>query len=93
MYKNKKQKSIPKFKNDDEERKFWAKNDFSDYVDQYEPVKLKLSKLKPSKRSITVRMPESLLAQLKKLAHKRDVPYQSLLKIFLADRVKKEITT
>jgi predicted DNA binding CopG/RHH family protein len=88
-----KNKKLPKFKNEKEEREFWAEHDFSDYVDQFEPVKLNLSKLKPSTKSITVRMPETLLAQLKKLANKRDIPYQSLLKIFLAERVKKEIKT
>lgn len=86
-----KNKKLPKFKNEDEEREFWAEHEFSDYLDQFEPVKLNLSELKPSTKSITVRMPESLLAQLKKLAHKKDVPYQSLMKVFLAERVKKEV--
>lgn len=90
MVKNKKQNRIPKFKNEDEERKFWATHDFTDYIDQFKPVRLDLSELKPSTKPITIRLPESLLESLKNLAHKRDVPYQSLMKIFLAERVKRE---
>lgn len=91
MSKSKKLKTIPKFKNEEEEREFWAIHDFTDYLHQFKPVELDLSELKPSTRPITIRLPESLLAALKNLAHKRDVPYQSLLKIFLAERVKKEL--
>ncbi len=83
-------KPIPKFKNEDEEREFWATHDTAEYFDTSRPIELDLSELKPSTKSITVRLPESLLAALKTLAHKRDVPYQSLMKIFLAERVKKE---
>ena len=87
---SKKSKAIPKFKNEDEEREFWATHDLTDYLGHFQPVELDLSELKPSSKSVTVRLPESLLAALKNLAHKRDVPYQSLMKIFLAERVKKE---
>lgn len=87
---NKKIRSIPKFKNEDEEREFWATHDLTDYLDYFQPVKLDLSELKPSSKSVTIRLPESLLAALKNIAHKKDVPYQSLMKIFLAERVKKE---
>ncbi len=90
MKKDKKIKTIPRFKNEDEERKFWATHEATDYLDQFEPVKLDLSELKPSTKPITIRLPESLLASLKTLANKRDVPYQSLMKVFLAERVKKE---
>jgi predicted DNA binding CopG/RHH family protein len=90
MVKNKKIKSIPKFKNEDEEREFWATHDATDYIDQFKPVKFDLSELKPSTRPITIRLPESLLASLKTLANKKDVPYQSLMKVFLAERVKRE---
>jgi len=90
MKKNKKLKKLPVFKNEDAERKFWAKHDFVDYEDQFEEVELDLSELRPSTRPVTVRLPESLLGSLKKLAHKQDVPYQSLMKVFLAERVKKE---
>jgi predicted DNA binding CopG/RHH family protein len=91
MSRSKKIKPIPKFKNENEEREFWATHDLTDYLDQFKPVELDLSELKPSTKSVTIRLPESLLATLKSLAHKRDVPYQSLMKIFLAERVKKEI--
>lgn len=87
---NKASKTIPEFKNEDEEREFWAKHDLTDYLDYFQPVKLDVSELKPSSKSITIRLPESLLEALKNIAHKRDVPYQSLMKIFLAERVKKE---
>lgn len=82
---------IPKFKNEDEERDFWANHDLTDYFDLLEPVKLDLSKLKPSTESISLRLPAFLLARIKELANKRDVPYQSLIKIFLAERVEREL--
>jgi len=87
-----KPKIIPKFKNEDKEREFWATHDLTDYLDQFRPIELDLSELKPSTKSVTIRLPESLLAALKKLANKKDVPYQSLMKIFLAERIKKEQT-
>lgn len=83
-------KPIPRFKNEDEEREFWAIHDATDYFDTARPLELDLSELQPSTRSITIRLSESLLAALKQLAHKRDIPYQSLLKNFLAERVEKE---
>lgn len=83
-------KPIPKFKNEDEEREFWATHDTTEYFDTEKPVEFDLSDLKPSTRPITVRLPESMLADLKMLANKKDVPYQSLLKIFLDERIKKE---
>jgi len=86
------QKIIPKFKNEDQERQFWSKNDLSDYLHQFKPINIDLSELKPSTKSITIRLPESLLSSLKKLAHQKDVPYQSLLKVYLSDRVKQETT-
>lgn len=90
MSKNKQPPSIPQFKSEDEERNFWATHDLTDYIDQFRPVELDLSALKPSTKSITIRLPESLLAALKTLANKRDVPYQSLMKILLAERIKEE---
>lgn len=89
----KKVKSIPKFKNEDEERDFWSKNDLADYFDLYEPVDLDLSKLKPSTESISLRLPGYLLRRIKELANAKDVPYQSLMKIFLAERVERELRT
>ena len=87
----KKLKKVPKFKNEDQEREFWAKHDVVDYFDINNPVKIDLSELKPSTRPITIRLSESLLATLKTIANKKDVPYQSLMKIMLAERVNKEI--
>jgi predicted DNA binding CopG/RHH family protein len=86
-------KYIPKFKSIEEERSFWDKNSITDYMHQMKPVKLDLSQLKPSTHSVTVRLPESLLSSLRLLANKRDVPYQSLMKVFLHDRVKAELCT
>lgn len=87
----KKQLRLPKFKNEDEERDFWANHDFTDYVDQFEEVNLDLSKLKPSTESISLRLPAYLLGRIKEIANSRDVPYQSLMKMFLAERVDKEL--
>ena len=87
----KKLKPIPKFKNEDEERDFWAKTDSSEYFDWDNPVKLDLSKLKPTTETISLRLPGYLLMRLKEIANSRDVPYQSLMKIFLAERVEKEL--
>ena len=81
---------LPKFKSEDEEREFWASHDLTDYLDSFEPVDLDLSELRPSTKSVTIRLPESLLVSLKTIAHKKDVPYQSLMKIFLAEKVKEE---
>jgi len=87
----KKLKSIPKFKNEDEERDFWAKADSSEYFDWSKAEEVVFSNLKRSTKSISLRLPESTLLDLKLLANKRDVPYQSLMKIFLAERVEKEL--
>ena len=86
-----KRKQIPAFASDDEERSFWASHDSSDYVDWRRAARPSFPDLKPSLRTISLRLPESMIGQLKLLAHKRDVPYQSLLKQFLAERLKREI--
>lgn len=83
-------KPIPRFKNEDEERAFWAAHDTTEYFDTTRPVEFDLSRLKPSTRSVTVRLPESLLWSLKRMANKRDVPYQSLMKILLAEKVEED---
>ncbi|MFH0942954.1 MAG: BrnA antitoxin family protein [Candidatus Beckwithbacteria bacterium] len=83
-------KKLPRFKNEDQEREFWAKHDFTDYIDQFKPVELDLSELRPSTKPITVRLSESLIASLKQLAHKKDVPYQSLMKIYLEKAVEQD---
>jgi len=82
----KKLKEIPKFRSEKEEREFWAKHDSVDYINWDRSIRNPvLSSLKLSAKPISVRLPESLIASLKFLANKRDVPYQSLLKIFLAE--------
>jgi len=90
--KQKKINVIPRFKNEDEEREFWARHSVLDFPDRFKPVKLDFSKLKPSTSAVTVRLPAFLVENLKFLANKRDVPYQSLLKIFLAQRVEEELS-
>jgi len=84
-------KPIPNFRNEDEEREFWATHDVTDYFDLSKPVELDLSKLKPTTKSISLRLPAYLLSRIKEIANSRDVPYQSLMKIFLAERVEKEL--
>ena len=86
-------KRIPKFRNEDEEREFWASHDSTEYINWNQAEKFTLSKLKPSVRKISLRLPESMLEELQLLANKRDVPYQSLLKIFLTERIEKELGT
>lgn len=84
-------KKIPKFKSIKEEREFWAAADSTQYIDWKKGKKMLLPKLKPSVKTISLRLPESMLEELKLLANRRDVPYQSLLKIFLAERIEKEL--
>jgi predicted DNA binding CopG/RHH family protein len=84
-------KKIPRFENEDQERDFWASHDSTEYIDWEQGRRVKFPNLKPSTRTISLRLPESMLDDLKMLANKRDVPYQSLLKIFLAERIKEEL--
>lgn len=87
----KKFKKIPHFKNEDEEREFWATHDSTEYVDWSKAEQVIFPNLKPSTEAISLRLPQYLLARIKQIANFRDVPYQSLMKIFLAERVKKEL--
>lgn len=84
-------KRVPKFSSEDEERAFWAKRDSVEYVDWSKAQRVKLPNLKPSTRTISIRLPETLIEDLKLLANKRDVHYQSLLKIYVAERVEEEL--
>ena len=84
-------KAIPRFESEDQERDFWSSHDSSEYVSWSEARKVVLPELRPTLKTISLRLPASLLEELKLLANKRDVPYQSLLKVFLAERVKKEL--
>ncbi len=81
---------LPKFKNEDEEFAFWSTHSPLDYQSNFRPVQFDLSELKPSTRTISIRLPESMISQLKELANKRDVPYQSLLKVLLGQKIKEE---
>ena len=84
-------KKLPKFRSESEERAFWAEHDSTEYVDWSKAERLVLPNLKSSVKTISLRLPEHMLAELKVLAHKKDVPYQSLIKLFLAERLEKEL--
>ncbi len=84
-------KKTPKFKSEAEERLFWQEHDSTEYLDWSDAEEVLLPKLKPSTRSISIRLPESMIDELKVLANKRDVPYQSLLKIFISERIDAEM--
>ena len=83
-------KPIPKFESEDQEREFWASHDSTEYIVWKGVARVTFANLKPSTKTISIRLPESLLERLKLLANQRDVPYQSLMKIFLAERVDEE---
>lgn len=80
-------KKIPKFKTENEERNYWAKNDVTEYFKVSSGKKMNFPNLKPSTQTISLRLPEDLLEELKILANKRDVPYQSLIKILLRQKI------
>ena len=84
-------KDIPKFKNEDEERQFWAEHDSTEFVDWSKAKRGVFPNLKPSTKTISLRLPESMLEELKLLANKNDVPYQSLVKVFLSERIESEL--
>lgn len=84
-------RKVPKLKSEDAEREFWASHDSVDHVDWANAKPVKFSNLRPSTRTISIRLPESLIEDLKLIANKRDVPYQSLLKVFVAERVEEEL--
>jgi len=83
-------KQIPKFKSLEEEAEFWYSHDSTEYVDWSKAEKAIFPNLKPSTESISLRLPSPLLARLKSLANQKDVPYQSLMKVYLSERVDKE---
>jgi len=86
-----KKKRIPKFRNEDEERDFWSSHDSTEYIDWSEAKDVTMPKLKPTLKTISIRLPEIMIEELKLLSNKRDVPYQSLMKIFLTERVEQEL--
>ncbi len=84
-------RETPRFKNEDEERTFWATHDVTDFVDPRFARRVYFPNLKPTLRTISIRVPEYLIWELKTLANERDIPYQALLKSLLAERVEEEI--
>lgn len=80
-------KKIPKFKNISQESDFWRKNDSTEYIDWNEASIVSFPNLKPSTESISLRLPENLLNEIKILANKQDIPYQSFIKMLLAQSV------
>jgi len=90
MTKRATRKAVPAFSSEAEERRFWETHDTSPFVDWAKARVAVFPNLKPSTETISLRLPAALLAELKALANKRDVPYQSLLKVFLAERVDRE---
>lgn len=85
-------KKIPEFRSEEEEFEFWSKADSTEYLDWSKAKRVKLPNLKPTLRTISIRLPVSMVEDLKILANQRDVPYQSLMKVFLAERVAQERT-
>jgi predicted DNA binding CopG/RHH family protein len=83
-------KTIPKFRSEAEERRFWETHDSSDYLDWSKAKRVRFPNLKPSTTSISLRLPVTLLDQIKVAANKRDVPYQSLIKTWLAEKTTDE---
>jgi predicted DNA binding CopG/RHH family protein len=80
-------KRIPKFRSEAEERKFWETHDSTDYVDWSKGERVRFPELKPSTTAISLRLPQGLLERIKIEANKRDVPYQSLIKVWLREKV------
>lgn len=90
MPKRRARSTIPEFRSEADERRFWETHDTSPFVDWSKTRVTVFPDLKPSTETISLRLPAALLAELKALANKRDVPYQSLLKVFLAERIATE---
>lgn len=86
-------KKIPKFKTLKEEQDFWDSHSVLDFPDQFKRVEMDFSELKSSTKPITIRLPETMLYDLKIMANKRDIPYQSFIKTILHDRIAKEYAT
>ena len=84
-------KKIPTFKNEEEEQRFWSEHDSTEYVDWSKARRGVFPNLKPSTKTISLRLPETMLEELKLLANKKDVPYQSLVKVILSERIDSEL--
>lgn len=83
-------KKIPRFKSEDAERRFWDTHDSTEYVDWSKAKHVRFPNLKPSTETISLRLPQSMLEDIKVMAQKRDVPYQSLIKIMLDSKIRDE---
>ncbi len=86
-------KKIPQFESEDQERKFWSRRDSSAYVDWRKAARASFPNLKPSSRTISIRLPESLLDGIKVIANRADVPYQSMMKVLLNEKVSEVLGT
>ncbi len=84
-------KKLPKFKNKNEEFEFWAKHDATEFIDMAKSERISLPRLKPTVKKISMNLPVYLMNQLKVVAHKKGVPYQSLMKIMLTKEIKQEL--
>ena len=84
---SKKRRTVPVVESEAEERAFWENHDSADYVDWNQAGRVRFPNLKPSSKAISLRLPVDLLERIKTAANKRDVPYQSLIKIWLAEKV------
>jgi predicted DNA binding CopG/RHH family protein len=84
-------KPLPKFRSEAEEQAFWSEHDATAYIEWSQARRVVLPNLKPSTKTISLRLPEHMIEELKLLANKQDVPYQSLLKIYLAERLEQEL--
>ena len=84
-------KKIPEFESLEAEARFWSTHDSTDFVDWSKSERTVFPNLKPTTESISLRLPSPLLARLKELANERDVPYQSLLKVYLSERIDREL--
>jgi predicted DNA binding CopG/RHH family protein len=85
-------KKIPTFKTEKDEREFWAREDSAEYIDWSKAKRAVFPHLKPSLKTISLRLPASMIEELKILANKKDVPYQSLMKLFLSERIIRELS-
>ncbi|MCL6543599.1 MAG: BrnA antitoxin family protein [Bryobacteraceae bacterium] len=83
-------KRLPRFKDENQEREFWWTHDSTDYIDWTKAKRAVLPKLKASLKTISIRLPASMVEDLKLLANQKDIPYQSLLKVYLAERIERE---
>ena len=86
-----KQKKIPTLENEEKEREFWANHDSTEYIDWKKAETVSFPNLKPTTRTISLRLPQFMLDELRMIANKRDVPYQSLIKIFLREQIDREL--